>query len=205
MAKNKAAKTKAADEGSMLKLLRDIVVILILVLGIHSCVAKPFYIPSDSMMPILRNGDRLIVSKYPYGWSYASASFHLLPKMEGRIFAKLPERGDIVVLEHPVNRADYIKRVIGLPGETVEAKNGKVYVNGKAADEPYLHGYVMPDFAATPVPQGQLFLMGDNRAVSLDSRSFGTVSMSSIIGRAMFAYWPLKHFIVLRAQTSLAQ
>ncbi len=80
-----------------------------------------------------------------------------------------------------------------------------MYVDGKAADEPYLHGYVMPDFSPTPVPQGQLFVMGDNRAVSLDSRSFGTVSTSSIIGRAMFAYWPLKHFVVLRAQTGLAQ
>src|SRR3546814_20649533 len=62
----------------------DLVVILLLVLGIHSCVAKPLYIPSDSMMPILRNGDRLIVSKYPYGWSYSSVSFHLASKVEGR-------------------------------------------------------------------------------------------------------------------------
>ena len=131
MATNKAAKTKAADEGSMLKLLRDIVVILILVLGIHSCVAKPFYIPSDSMMPILRNGDRLIVSKYPYGWSYASVSFHLAPKKPGRWFGKLPERGDIVVLEHPVTRVDYIKRVIGLPGDTIELRGGALIINGK--------------------------------------------------------------------------
>jgi signal peptidase I len=131
MAKNKAAKTKAADEGSMRKLLRDIVVILILVLGIHSCVAKPFYIPSDSMMPILRNGDRLIVSKYPYGWSYASVSFHLAPKKPGRWFGKLPERGDIVVLEHPVTRVDYIKRVIGLPGDTIELRGGALIINGK--------------------------------------------------------------------------
>ncbi len=118
-----------------------------------------------------------------------------------------PRRGDVIIFWPPgVTTGDpYIKRVIGLPGETVEAKDGKVYVDGKAADEPYLHGYVMPDFSPTLVPQGQLFLMGDNRAVSLDSRSFGTVSMSSIIGRAMFAYWPLKHVVVLRAQTSLAQ
>lgn len=117
-----------------------------------------------------------------------------------------PRRGDVIIFWPPgVTTGDpYIKRVIGLPGETVEAKNGKVYVDGKTADEPYLHGYVMPDFAATPVPQGQLFLMGDNRAVSLDSRVFGTVSMNSIVGRAMFAYWPLKHLVVLRAQTSLA-
>ena len=108
-----------------------IAVILLLVLGIHSCVAKPFYIPSDSMMPVLRNGDRLIVSKYPYGWSYSSVSFHLAPKTAGRWFAKLPERGDIVVLEHPVTRIDYIKRVIGLPGDTIQLTNGELSINGK--------------------------------------------------------------------------
>src|SRR3546814_6129545 len=120
-----AKKKKAADEGSWGKLVRDIVVILLLVLGIHSCVAKPFYIPSDSMMPTLRNGDQLIVSKYPYGWSYASVSFHLAPKVKGRLFGTLPKRGDIVVLEHPVTRIDYIKRVIGLPGDTIELRQGR--------------------------------------------------------------------------------
>src|SRR3546814_1936574 len=100
--------------------------LLLLVLGIHSCVAKPFYIPSDSMMPTLRNGDQLIVSKYPYGWSYASASFHLAPKVKGRLFGTLPQRGDIVVLEHPVTRIDYIKRVIGLPGDTIELRQGEI-------------------------------------------------------------------------------
>ncbi|MDO9363454.1 MAG: signal peptidase I, partial [Sphingopyxis sp.] len=118
----RGARNGAKDEGSWVKLIRDIVVILLLVLGIHSCLAKPFYIPSDSMMPVLRNGDRLIVSKYPYGWSYASVSFHLAPKKGGRWFGKLPERGDIVVLEHPVSRIDYIKRVIGLPGDTIELR-----------------------------------------------------------------------------------
>ncbi len=118
-----------------------------------------------------------------------------------------PRRGDVIIFWPPGMTTDdpYIKRVIGLPGETVEAKDGKVYVNGKVVSEPYLHGYVMADFGPTVVPQGQLFVMGDNRAVSLDSRVFGTVPMKSIIGRAMFAYWPLKHFVVLKAQTALAQ
>src|SRR3546814_10230278 len=83
------------------------------------------------MMPILRNGDRLIVSKYPYGWSYSSVSFHLASKVEGRIFGTLPERGDIVVLEHPLTRIDYIKRVIGLPGDTIALRNGELSINGK--------------------------------------------------------------------------
>ncbi|WP_288988351.1 signal peptidase I [uncultured Sphingopyxis sp.] len=244
MAKNKAAKTKAADEGSMRKLLRDIVVILILVLGIHSCVAKPFYIPSDSMMPILRNGDRLIVSKYPYGWSYASVSFHLAPKKPGRWFGKLPERGDIVVLEHPVTRVDYIKRVIGLPGDTIELRGGALIINGKPIKrevQPMLSvpvdsnmpgsdsslgrfvtrdatgkavlelpivretlpggatfdtidmgpGYLTDDYGPITVPADHLFLMGDNRDGSADSRVpvdrkglGGPVPFDAIAGRA---------------------
>ena len=244
MAKNKTAKNKAADEGSMLKLLRDIVVILILVLGIHSCVAKPFYIPSDSMMPILRNGDRLIVSKYPYGWSYASVSFHLAPKKPGRWFGKLPERGDIVVLEHPVTRVDYIKRVIGLPGDTIELRGGALIINGKpikrevqpmlsvpvdanmpgsdsslgrfvtrdAAGKAVLElpivretlpggatfdtidmgpGYLTDDYGPITVPADHLFLMGDNRDDSADSRVpvdrkglGGPVPFDAIAGRA---------------------
>ena len=148
MAKNKSGGAKG--EESWGKLIRDIAVILLLVLGIHSLLAKPFYIPSDSMMPGLLSGDRLIVSKYPYGWSYASASFHLLPKMEGRIFAKLPERGDIVVLEHPVDRTDYIKRVIGLPGDTIELKGGALFINGKPVKREQQPDLRIPVDANTP-------------------------------------------------------
>lgn len=262
------AKTKAQDDGGWGKLIRDIVVILLLVLGIHSCVAKPFYIPSDSMMPVLRNGDRLIVSKYPYGWSYASVSFHLAPKMAGRWFGKLPERGDIVVLEHPDTRIDYIKRVIGLPGDTIELKAGALFINGKPvkrevqpmlsipvdANTPgpdsSLHGLVtrgadgkavlevpivretLPggatfdtidmgarrtdDYGPYTVPADHLFLMGDNRDGSADSRVAveakglgGAVPFDVIAGRAEIisfstdgtAEWynPLSWFQALRS------
>jgi signal peptidase I len=265
MAKNKAEQ----EDGGWGKLIRDIVVILILVLGIHSCVAKPFYIPSDSMMPILRNGDRLIVSKYPYGWSYASASFHLAPKTPGRWFGKLPARGDIVVLEHPVTRVDYIKRVIGLPGDTIELRGGALIINGKPIKrevEPMLSvpvdanmpgpdsslgrfltrdasgkdvlelpivretlpggatfdtidmgpGYMTDDYGPIKVPAGHLFLMGDNRDGSADSRVAvsqkglgGSVPFDAIAGRAEIisfstdgtAEWynPLSWFGALRA------
>ena len=258
----------AKDEGSWGKLIRDIVVILLLVLGIHSCVAKPFYIPSDSMMPVLRNGDRLIVSKYPYGWSYASVSFHLAPKKGGRWFGKLPERGDIVVLEHPVSRIDYIKRVIGLPGDTIELRNGALSINGKpvkrevqpmlaipvdpnlpapdsslqrfitrgadgkaALELPIVRetlpggatfdtidmgpGYTTDDYGPVTVPADHLFLMGDNRDGSADSRVStmqkglgGPVPFDAIAGRAEIisfstdgtAQWynPLSWFNALR-------
>ena len=232
------------DDGGWGKLIRDVVVIVLLVLGIHSCVAKPFYIPSDSMMPGLRNGDRLVVSKYPYGWSYASVSFHLAPKMAGRLFGKLPARGDIVVLEHPVTRVDYIKRVIGLPGDTIELKGGALFINGKpvkrevqpmlsipvdanlpgpdsslgrfivkdAASKDRLElpivretlpggatfdtidmgpGYQTDDYGPIKVPADHLFLMGDNRDGSADSRVSvqqkglgGPVPFDAIAGRA---------------------
>jgi signal peptidase I len=238
------AKRTQDEETSWGKLIRDVVVIVALVLGIHSCVAKPFYIPSDSMMPILRNGDRLVVTKYPYGWSYASASFHLAPKMPGRWFGKLPARGDIVVLEHPVTRIDYIKRVIGLPGDTIELRGGALIINGKpvkrevqpmlsvpldgnmpgpdstlgrfigkdaagksALELPIVRetlpggatfdtidmgpGYMTDDYGPVTVPADHLFLMGDNRDGSADSRVSvdrkglgGPVPFDAIAGRA---------------------
>lgn len=263
------AKSARDEDTSWGKLIRDIFVILLLVLGIHSCVAKPFYIPSDSMMPGLRNGDRLIVSKYPYGWSYASVSFHLAPKIAGRLFGKLPERGDIVVLEHPENRIDYIKRVIGLPGDTIELKGGALFINGKPVKrevQPMLSvpvddnmpgrdstlgrfldkdangkyilelpivretlpggatfdtidmgpGYMTDDYGPIKVPADRLFLMGDNRDGSADSRVSvdrkglgGPVPFDAIAGRAEIisfstdgtAEWynPLSWFEALRS------
>lgn len=262
-------KDKSADEGSWGKLIRDIIAILLLVLTIHSCIAKPFYIPSGSMMPILRNGDRLIVSKYPYGWSYSSVSFHLAPKFAGRLWGKLPKRGDIVVLEHPVTREDYIKRVIGLPGDTIEVQGGALIINGtpiKREAQPMLEipvdanlpaqdslftasvrtnaqgkpvievpimretlpggatfdtidlgpGYPNDDYGPITVPANHLFLMGDNRDGSADSRVDtidkglgGPVPFDSISGRAEIitfstdgtAKWynPISWFTALRS------
>jgi signal peptidase I len=104
------------------------------VLALHSLVAKPFYIPSESMMPTLQVGDRLVVSKYPYGWSYISPSFHILPFIHGRLFGRLPERGDIVIVAPPGpdrGGEDLIKRVIGVPGDTVQMIGGRLWLNGK--------------------------------------------------------------------------
>jgi signal peptidase I len=106
--------------------------LILAVLAFHSFIAKPFYIPSESMMPGLLKGDRLVVSKYPYGWSWVSPSFHILPRMEGRLFGRMPERGDVVILTPPGKTSDYIKRVIGLPGDTLEMSGGTLYINGRA-------------------------------------------------------------------------
>lgn len=121
---------KAKPETSWLAELRNLALLLLAVFAIHSFIAKPFYIPSASMMPGLIEGDRLVVSKYPYGWSFASISFHLAPPFSGRLFASYPARGDVVIVEPNGVREDYIKRVIGLPGDTIEMRQGHLILNG---------------------------------------------------------------------------
>src|SRR5438477_8397995 len=103
---------KKEDKGSALwREIRGLLWVLLAVLAFHSFVAKPFYIPSESMLPGLRVGDRLIVTKYPYGFSWVSPTFHLLPHFPGRLFGRLPERGDVVIVTPPGTGEAYIKRV----------------------------------------------------------------------------------------------
>ncbi len=127
-APGKAEPSKAA---ALWREIKGLLWVLLAVLAFHSLVAKPFYIPSESMMPTLLKGDRLVVSKYPYGWSWVSASFHIFPHWHGRLFGKMPQRGDIVIVTPPGSNEDYIKRVIGLPGDTVQVRGGRLILNGK--------------------------------------------------------------------------
>ena len=115
--------------------IRGLALMLVAVLAFHSLVAKPFYIPSTSMVPNLMVGDRLVVSKYPYGWSWVSASFHVLPRSAGRVWPATPQYGDIVIAVPPDRDEDYIKRVIGLPGDRIAVVNGQVILNGKPVSQ----------------------------------------------------------------------
>lgn len=116
----------------------------IAVFAFQSFIAKPFYIPSESMLPDLLVGDRLVVTKYPYGWSFASPIFHLMGHRTGRLFGHMPKRGDVAVVTPPGKREDYIKRVIGLPGDTIELRHGVVILNGKPIERGPLHYRDLP-------------------------------------------------------------
>ncbi len=126
--------------------------LVLAVLGFHSFIAKPFYIPSESMLPGLLIGDRLVVTKYPYGWSFVSPTFHLMPYMPGRVLGKLPERGDVVIASPPGVREDYIKRVIGLPGDRLEVRNGTVILNGVPVKRGQIEDRLIPVDANTQCP-----------------------------------------------------
>lgn len=174
---------------------------------IKTFIAQAFFIPSTSMVPQLRVNDRVVVSKL---------SYRLHP----------PRRGDIVVFDAPPSeqetrrssrnpvvrlvrgaaeaigivqaRTEFIKRVIGLPGETVEGRGGHVYINGRYLDEPYLaSGVLTSPFGPIMIPHGQIWVMGDNRDNSRDSRVFGTVPISKVVGRTIWRVWPPGHLSFL--------
>jgi signal peptidase I len=133
------------DKGSAIwREIKGLLWVLLAVLAFHSFVAKPFYIPSESMMPGLLTGDRLVVTKYPYGYSWVSPSFHIIGPMKGRLFGHMPQRGDIVIVTPPGTRTDYIKRVIGLPGDTVRMVDGQLYINGQAVKRGPLKAEMFP-------------------------------------------------------------
>ena len=146
--------------------LTGILWLILAVLGFHSFVAKPFYIPSESMLPGLLVGDQLVVSKYPYGWSFISPTlpnpvamwrdlvqhkpqeswFYQMPFIKGRLFGRMPERGDVVIVTPPGKNTDYIKRVIGLPGDRIEMRAGLLYINGVAVKRGPLRYVDIPDY-----------------------------------------------------------
>ena len=155
-----------------------VVLALLLATGIKTYVMQPFLIPSGSMEPTLQISDRVLADKL---------SFRL----------RQPEQGDVVVFLSPDSGStDYIKRVIAVGGQTVDIRNGAIYVDGKRLSEPYTHGQVnTPGTVELPItiPDGYVWLMGDNRSESEDSRWFGAQPVSRMVGRAMNIYWPLSH------------
>jgi len=130
-ASGNGAEPKEDEHVDWLAELRGLALMLLAVLAFHSFVAKPFYIPSISMMPNLLVGDRLVVSKYPFGWNWSSISFHVLPRGTWRVAGGTPEYGDIVIVVPRNRREDLIKRVVALPGDRIAVLNGQIILNGR--------------------------------------------------------------------------
>lgn len=147
---------------------------------------QPVRIEGNSMAPLLSDHESIFINKIVY---------HLDPI----------QRGDVVVFDYPLDGTkSFIKRIVALPGETVEIRQGLVYVNGNWLPEPYVPSQFvdLSDFGPMQVPSDSYFVMGDHRSSSNDSRVFGTVARRLIHGRAVFAYWPMDHFGSLSAAAS---
>ena len=220
-----AAKIKA----EAIELVRFILGAAAIYLVITSLIFRSFYIPSGSMEPTLEVNDHVIVLNFAYGWSRHSVQLSLgtwLPRGEGRVLGRLPKRGDVIVFRHPERREHLIKRVIGLPGDTIQVREGRLYINNEIVprelrgDVTYrkrnggvvtatLYDEVLPngdthkiyelgdDFPYDNtqrfiVPENRVFVMGDNRDDSLDSRSeLGAIPVENIVGKAATVFFTL--------------
>jgi len=157
---------------------RDLLIAIGLALVIIVFLYQPVKVEGTSMAPLLSDQERIFINKFVYRFEPI-------------------QRGDVVVFWYPLDRTkSFIKRVIGLPGETVEIRRGVVYVNEKVVPEPYVPPQYedLSDFGPVRVPKDNYFVMGDHRISSNDSRVFGPVANRFIYGRAVFAYWPVDHF-----------
>lgn len=233
-----------ADEDSWGSFAWFVIKLALAVLIFRSFIFSPFSIPSESMLPRLWNGDYLVAAKWPYGFSKYSLPFSA-PIIPGRVFASEPERGDVVIFKHPIDGTDYIKRVIALPGDTIEMREGQVILNGVPVRKERIEDFVIPvspntvcawgavrdetaegditcryaqfretlpsgvsfntldfgetladNYAPKIVPQGRLFVMGDNRDNSQDSRfpaqpqgGVGFVPQDLLVGEASMIMW----------------
>ncbi|MFN8630509.1 MAG: signal peptidase I [Chloroflexota bacterium] len=174
--------------GWLIEIVETLVLTLVIFLVIQNFIAQPFEVQGPSMETTFLDGQYVLVDRISHNWA---------PYAHGQVVVFNPPP-DVDERGYP-----FIKRVIGVPGDTVELRDGKVFVNGTAIDEPYLFrdedGTVGPtepssDQTTWTVEPGMLFVMGDHREVSEDGRYFGPIPQSSVIGRAIFRYWPLSAF-----------
>ncbi len=158
--------------GSIWEFAKTLIIAFVLAQLIMVSVAQAFQVEQYSMEPTLLPHDRVLVDKILYR-------------------LRQPHRGDVIVLKYPLNPSrNYIKRIVALPGDTLEVKGGKLYVNGRIVQEPYLNGVPQGNYGPLKVPADSVFVMGDNRNNSEDSRSFGALKKEFIVGQAVLVYWP---------------
>ncbi|WP_324717052.1 signal peptidase I [Carboxydochorda subterranea] len=180
--------TREAVWAAVVEFVKTLAGAAILAFLIMTFVARAFTVDGPSMLPSLHNGERLMVDKLTYRF-------------------REPQRGEIVVFRYPEDpREHFIKRIIGVPGDWIETGGGRVYVNGRALDEPYLDAPTLGRFGPVQVPPGHYFVMGDNRNNSEDSRDprVGFVPRNLIEGRALWRFWPLTQMGVLRRPATFA-
>ena len=157
---------------------RDLLIAIGLALVIIVFLYQPVKVEGTSMAPLLSDQERIFINKFVYRFEPI-------------------QRGDVVVFWYPLDHTkSFIKRVVGLPGETIQIQQGTLYVNGKTVPEPYVPPQYedSSDFGPVRVPKDSFFVLGDHRISSNDSRVFGPVASQFIYGRAVFAYWPVDHF-----------
>ena len=162
--------------GGALEFILILVIAFALVFGVvRPFIAEAFYIPSESMVPTLEINDRVLAAKFPY-------------------YFTTPDRGDVVVFESVESSDDLIKRVVGLPGDTIAVQGSTLFLNGEPQQEPYIAdggGPGLSTFGPIEVPEGHYFMMGDNRGNSRDSREFGPIPEENLVGDAFVLFWPL--------------
>ncbi len=176
---NQATPESAPQSGrqkaiSFIRELVETVLIAVAIFFLLQIVVKNFRVTGESMLPTLSDGQFLLVDKLSYRFTD-------------------PKRGEIIVFRYPRDPSeDYIKRIIGLPGETVKIADGNVYIDGHLLSEPYLQGASTLTYRPleTTLSEGEFFVLGDNRSYSSDSRTWGPVARRNIIGRAWLCYWP---------------
>lgn len=195
---------------SVVKEMLETAIFILLIFFIVRGIVQNFKIEGSSMEPSLHSGQYILVNKLVYFHFDVNAPMRLLPGNdelpEEVVYPfHIPERGDVIVFEYPNDpRKDYIKRVIGLPGETVEIRDGDVYVNSQMIDEPYLRGTTTSCSSGSAcgqgpvvVPEDSIFVMGDNRANSSDSREWEALPLEHVIGQAWILYYPVRDWGVV--------
>lgn len=165
--------------GSIWEFAKTLIIAFVLAQLIMVSVAQAFQVEQYSMEPTLLPHDRVLVDKILYR-------------------LRQPRRGDVIVLKYPLNpQRNYIKRIVALPGDRLEIRDGKLYVNGTRVVEQYLNGDAQGNFGPLTVPADSVFVMGDNRNNSEDSRAFGALKKNLIVGQALLIYWPPQRLKVL--------
>jgi signal peptidase I len=197
MAKDDKSKTKEKTKSNVKEYIESIIIAILIALFIRTFIICAYKIPSRSMVETLLVGDHILVNKFLYGVKIPLLRNTIIPVRE-------PKRGEIVVFIFPNDRSkDFIKRVIGVGGDTIEIKNKKIFINGKEYSDSYgiySDNIIYPatmqprdNYGPVIVPKNSIFVMGDNRDESLDSRFWGFVDLKDVEGKAFIIYWSWNH------------